>query len=442
MKNRLNILYILADDLGWGDIGLHGARIKTPNIDRLAATGVELRRHYVNPTCTPTRASLLTGKYQGRFGVHATSPTNCPVLPDGYETLAGMVKNGGYATGLFGKWHLGSSPEYSANRYGFDYSYGSLAGGVDPYNHMYKKGEYSRTWHRNGELIDEQGHVTDLITSEAVGWIRETKSPWFCYVPFTAVHIPVKAPQQWQDRYAGDTFDEDPDRNYSYLNYAAYTSQMDHAVGRLVETLAELNQRQDTIIVFASDNGALYSYPLEKTQQYPGYQEDTPMLGSNLPFRGQKAQLYEGGIRTPAIVNLQGTLEPGVRDQPFHIADWMPTLSRLVECEPAEDPGWDGTDIWPVIAGEAETTENRTIYWNVKGVSFALCDGDWKIISDSDINPDRTELYNLAKDPYEKEDLAAGEGDRVAGMLQLLKSQRERDDSDRRPDAPAGPENL
>ena len=166
------------------------------------------------------------------------------------------------------------------------------------------------------------------------------------------------------------------------------------------------------------------------------------MLGSNLPFWGQKAQLYEGGIRTPAIVNWEGTLDPGVRDQPFHIADWMPTLSRLLECEPSKDPGWDGTDIWPVITGEAETTDSRTIYWNVKGASFALCDGDWKIITTSEMDPDRTELYNLVQDPYETKDLAAGEGDRVADMLRLLRSQREYDDCDRRPDAPEGPEKL
>ena len=149
-----NVLYILADDLGWGDVGYHGSEIRTPNIDRLVQGGVELDQHYVCPMCTPTRASLMTGRHPGRFGAHATVPSNQPVLPDGYETLATSLRNAGYATGLFGKWHLGSTPEFCPNQFGFDYSYGSLAGGVDPYSHRYKEGEWSYTWHRNGELVD------------------------------------------------------------------------------------------------------------------------------------------------------------------------------------------------------------------------------------------------------------------------------------------------
>ena len=199
--DRPNILFILADDLGWGDVGYHGSNIRTPNIDRLVETGVELDRHYVQPMCTPTRAALLTGRYPSRFGPHATVPSNHPVLADGYETLASTLRNAGYDTGLFGKWHLGSSPKYAPNEFGFDWSYGSLAGGVDPYNHRYKAGPYSRTWHRNGKPVDERGHVTDLIVSEAVEWIESRRNPWFCYVPFTAVHVPVKAPQEWLDRY-------------------------------------------------------------------------------------------------------------------------------------------------------------------------------------------------------------------------------------------------
>ncbi|MDE2725967.1 MAG: sulfatase-like hydrolase/transferase, partial [Gemmatimonadota bacterium] len=138
-----NILFILADDMGWGDVSYHGSHIRTPNIDRLAATGIELDQHYVCPMCTPTRTCLLTGRHPGRFGRHATVPSNAPVLPDGYETLASSFRNAGYETGLFGKWHLGSSPEYGPNQFGFNTAYGSLAGGVDPYNHRYKSGPFS-----------------------------------------------------------------------------------------------------------------------------------------------------------------------------------------------------------------------------------------------------------------------------------------------------------
>ena len=144
-KDKPNILFILADDLGWGDVSYHGSPIRTPAIDRLAKSGIQLNGHYVCPMCTPTRVSFLTGRHPGRFGRHATVPSNLPVLPDGYETLATSLRNCGYDTGLFGKWHLGSEKQFGPNHYGFNASYGSLAGGVDPYNHHYKRGQYSKT---------------------------------------------------------------------------------------------------------------------------------------------------------------------------------------------------------------------------------------------------------------------------------------------------------
>jgi arylsulfatase A-like enzyme len=238
-----NILFILADDLGWADLGMHGAPVSTPNIDLLAQEGVELTAHYVCPMCTPTRASLLTGRHASRFGPNPTSPTNLPVLPDGYETLATVLQDAGYDTGLFGKWHLGSSPQFGPNHYGFNTAYGSLAGGVDPFNHFYKEGEYSVTWHRNGELLEERGHVTDLIVREAREWIESRTQPWFCYVPFTAVHVPIKPTSEWYARYAGERFDDDPQRDLSYKKYAAYTSHMDHGVGLLLDSL-EMKYRQ------------------------------------------------------------------------------------------------------------------------------------------------------------------------------------------------------
>ena len=183
-------------------------RIRTPHIDQLANEGVELTQHYVCPMCTPTRASLLTGRHPSRFGAHATVPSNAPVFPDGYQTLATVLRDAGYDTGLFGKWHLGSAPEFGPNQFGFNTAYGSLAGGIDPYNHRYKRGDFSVTWHRNGELVEERGHVTDLIVREATEWIESREQPWFCYVPFTAVHVPVKPTQEWLSQYYPDSFDE------------------------------------------------------------------------------------------------------------------------------------------------------------------------------------------------------------------------------------------
>jgi arylsulfatase A-like enzyme len=428
-----NILFILADDLGWGDVGFHGAPIATPNIDRLAAEGVELRQHYVCPMCTPTRAALLTGRYPGRFGAHATVPSNAPVLPDGYPTLATVLGRAGYQTGLFGKWHLGSSRRFAPNHYGFDTSYGSLAGGVDPYNHRYKQGEFSVTWHRDGELVQEQGHVTDLIATAAVEWIESRDGPFFCYVPFTAVHVPVKPLQSWLERYGDQRFDADPLKDASFRKYAAYTSHMDAAVGKLLETLERTGQRDNTLIVFTSDNGAINDCPLHGSDQYPGWQEAYPRLGSNGPLRGVKAQLYEGGVRTPAIANWRGTLEPGRLETPVQVADWMPTLTGLAGAAPQRDPHWDGMDIWPVVAGRRDDAAERAFYWNFRGgARLGLRYGDWKLIESHDDGATSVELFNIATDPYEQNEVAADMPQVVAHLSEGIRQQRLLDDTAKR----------
>jgi len=442
-REKPNILFVLADDLGWGDVGYHGSEIRTPNIDRLADSGVELDQHYVCPVCTPTRASLLTGRYPSRFGRHATVPSNVPVLPDGYETLATSLRNCGYDTGLFGKWHLGSEPAYAPNHYGFDYSYGSLAGGVDPYNHRYKyqQERYTYTWHRNGQLMDEPGHVTDLIGQEAINWIQGRKNPWFCYVAFTAVHVPVKAPQAWLDRYSNEVYDSDPDRDRSFKAYAAYASHMDHTVGNLIETLKELCVSDKTIVVFGSDNGSIPGDPRSdgpnyEASRYPGFQEKRPRLGSNLPLRGYKGQLYEGGVRTPAFISWPGTLTSHKMEAPIQIADWMPTFTKLAGYVSEADPQWDGVDIWPLLTGEAEQITRPPLFWNLKGSNFAVRDNEWKLIAQESEKQRHTELYNIGADPYETKDLASGNPDMVEDLLEMITHERKLDDSSKRDDAP------
>ena len=433
--DRPNILYILADDLGWGDVSLHGSAIRTPVIDRLAREGVELTQHYVCPMCTPTRASLLTGRYPSRFGSHATVPSNAPVLPDGYPTLATVLRDAGYDTGLFGKWHLGSKPQYGPNHFGFNTSYGSLAGGIDPYNHRYKRGAFSVTWHRNGEIVEERGHVTDLIAREAVGWIESRNRPWFCYVPFTAVHVPVKPTQEWVSRYYGDRHDDDPLKDLSFKKYAAYTSHMDHAVGQLLESLERTGQRDNTIIVFSSDNGAINDCPLHSTDQYPGWQEAYPRLGSNAPLRGVKAQLYEGGIRTPTVVNWRGNLSLGQMDSPVGVVDWMPTFAALTDSSPQTPPQWDGQDIWPLIAGSAPQADARRLFWNFHGGdALGMRQGDWKLIVHQVNGSLRRELFNIAEDPYEQRDLADERPDKVAELAGMIDQERRQDGSSARDD--------
>ena len=431
---RPNILVLLADDLGWGDVSYHGSPIRTPNIDRLVQSGVELDQHYVCPMCTPTRACLMTGRHPGRFGRHATTPSNPPVLPDGYETLAVSLRNRGYDTGIFGKWHLGSDPQFGPNHFGFNTAYGSLAGGIDPYSHRYKAGDFSFTWHRNGELVEERGHVTDLLVQEAVSWIESRQSPWFCYVPFTAVHTPVKAPQHWIDRYSDRRYDDDPARDRSFKVYAAYASQMDHGIGQLVETLERIGQRDDTIVVFASDNGSIPADPLHDTDKYPGRHEEMPRLGSNLPLRGQKSQMYEGGIRTPALVSWPGTLRPRKLETPLHIVDWMPTFCQLLDYIPAHEPRWDGTDIMPLLTEQVGHIHRKPLFWNFRGNCFGARNGDWKLIADDRMDPEHTELFDLASDPYETRDLATSQPERVHQLLEVIADERKLDDTSKRDD--------
>ncbi|HBC88377.1 MAG TPA: hypothetical protein DCZ94_15620 [Lentisphaeria bacterium] len=433
--NRPNVLFILADDLGWGDVGYHGSYISTPNIDRMVRQGLELDRHYVCPVCTPTRVSLLTGRYPGRFGRHATWPTNDPVLPDGYRTLAGMFRESGYATGLFGKWHLGSAPEFNPHKFGFDYCYGSLAGGVDPYTHRYKEGPFSRTWHRNGELVDEQGHATDLITDEAARWIKSRTQSWFCYVPFTAVHQPVQAPESWIDRYANRLDQDDPARARAQELYGAYTSHMDHCIGRLLDAVKCTAGLHDTLIVFASDNGApLGNCPSKDVQLYPGYHEPLPPAGSNGPLHGAKATLYEGGIRTPAAIYWQGRISPKKCIEPVCIADWMPTFAEMLGT-PA-DSRWDGRSVWQMLHGG--TGPEREIHWNILHREFAVIRDDWKLIYRTGKEP-CCELFNLADDPFEQNECSQKHPELVAELRKSIEENHKLDDSEKRIPSPGKP---
>ena len=193
-----NILLIVADDLGWRDVGWHGGPFQTPVMDQLVREGLELDQHYVQPVCTPTRTALMSGRYPSRFGPHALAPSNLRALPPGTETMASALQSIGYETHVAGKWHLGSRPEWGPNHYGFDHSYGSLSGAVDPWTHKYRKGVYEDTWHRDGVIFHEEGNATELIAGQVVKWIGEKRAPWFIYVPFHAVHIPVDAPAKYK----------------------------------------------------------------------------------------------------------------------------------------------------------------------------------------------------------------------------------------------------
>jgi arylsulfatase A-like enzyme len=359
--------------------------------------------------CSPTRAALLSGRYASRFGV--TGAQNERAFPFGTVTLPAALKEAGYDTAITGKWHLGSLPEWGPNHFGFDHSYGSLAGGCGPYDHRYKQGPYTETWHRNEERISEEGHITDLIAGEAVRWIENRGDrPFFLYVPFTAPHIPIQEPQRWLDLYPQV---QDP----AHRQYAACVSHLDDAVGRIVAALEKAGKRENTLIVFFSDNGGTQAR--NDDPQYPaaGYTSGRSD-GNNQPLRGNKTQLYEGGIHVSAFANWPGRLNPGKYSAPLHAADWMPTLCALAGWAPQSDLRWDGRNVWPWLAGQA-APEPRTLYWAGTGFrTAAVRDGDWKLIVTR--QSDKAELFNLAVDPFEKQDLATQQPERVQTLRTVL----------------------
>lgn len=402
-----NIVFILADDMGWKDIGYHGSEIKTPTLDRLAQEGMVFNQHYVTPTCTPTRVGLLSGQYPSRFGVVA--PAYGRIFNDDTVTLAEALKRSGYTTHISGKWHMGSPPEHTPLKYGFTSSYGYFAGQIDPYTHRYKSG--SRTWHRNDQLLDEPGHATDLITDEAMRVIKaEHDQPFFLYVAYSVPHYPLDEPDEWVEMYPDIT---EASRRW----FAASVTHMDHGIARIVEALEAAGLREDTLLVFASDNGGERSWRSET--QYEGKYADLPhtRLGDNRPLRGWKAECHEGAIRVPAFVNWPGVLSSGEIDVPVHIVDWMPTLCALAGFEPDGSLPWDGQDIWPVIEGTRRQVSARIMYWKTSD-ALAVRMGDWKLIVSN--KGDYTGLFNLKNDPNEEYNLADQEPERIEELTAVL----------------------
>lgn len=417
-----DIVFIIADDLGWADVAFHGGNAPTPNLDKLRSEGLELTQHYVAPVCSPTRAGLMTGRCWSRFGV--TTPANPRALRWDTVTLPRALKTAGYDTCLTGKWHLGSLPEQGPNHFGFDHSYGSLAGGVSPWNHRYKEGPFSITWHRDEKLVDERGHVTDLIAAEAVKWIESRgDAPFFLYAPFTAVHLPIKEPDEWVARVpAGITGDV-------ARHYAASIMHLDDAVGRILTALENKGRRENTIIVFTSDNGG--STAENNDLKYPD--DNCPkgkLPGNNSPLRGEKGSVYEGGTRVATLLSWPAKLKPGTFNGVAQITDWMPTLCALAGATPAQDLKWDGINLWPQLSG-ADPVKPRAIY--TTGPQFrgrALRDGDWKLVLTAkgavkkgerpDPAAETAELFDLASDPNETTDLAAKMPDKVTALRAMM----------------------
>ncbi len=417
---RPNILFILSDDQGWMDMGYNGSKVLTPNLDRLAKAGVRLDANYVFPTCSPTRVALIAGRNPSRY--HIWGPiagSSQKALPPQTVTIADMLHSAGYYTAISGKWHLGLRPEVGPLQYGFDSTYGYLHGQIDPYEHLYKYGD--RTWHRQDRLIDEEGHVTDLLTKEAIRVIqRKSDQPFFLYVPYNVPHFPLQEPPEWLAMYEDRI--QNPDRKL----YAASLTHMDDGIGQIIAALDQTGKRNSTLIIYSSDNGGQESWGSPKSE-YRGKFPPARVQGNNLPLRDWKSHLFEGGIRVPAMVNWPGHLKPGVVAAPVSILDWYPTFAHLIGVEINPSLKLEGRNIWSALTGKPSSDlSQRILYWNTKREA-AVRIGPWKLIRHLRNGNSAPQLYNVIDDPYEKTDLASSRPKKVEELSQELKRQMQQD---------------
>ena len=401
-----NIVYILADDQGWKDVGFHGSDIRTPNLDQLAREGVRLEQFYAQPMCTPSRAALMTGRYPHRYGLQTL------VIPSagsyGLATdewlLPQALKSAGYRTAIVGKWHLGHADrKYWPMQRGFDHQYGPLLGEIDYFTHS---AHGTRDWFRNEQRVTEQGYVTRLLGDDAVRLIEshDTGAPLFLYLAFTAPHAPYQAPQKYLDRYADIA---DPARRA----YAAMISAMDDEIGRVVRALEQRGMRGNSLIIFQSDNGGPRSAAVTG---------EVDMSGSTIPadngaYRDGKASLYEGGTRVVALANWPGHIPPGtVVDEPIHIVDMYPTLTALAGAPLGAAKPLDGLNVWPTLSARQPSPRSEVVY-GVEPFRAAVRQGPWKLVWQATL-PSRLELYDLSRDASETTDVAAGHPAQVAAL--------------------------
>lgn len=387
-----NIVLILADDLGYGELGVQGSTdVPTPNIDSLAANGVRFTNGYVScPVCSPTRAGLMTGRYQERFG-HEFNPGPAEQADSVFGlsltevTIADRLKSLGYTTGMFGKWHLGYRPEFHPQKRGFDEFFGFLGGAhsyLDPLERT------ANPILRGSEAVKQITFLTEDIAREGVSFIeRRQKEPFFLYLPFNAVHAPMEATEKYLARFGSI---QNPRRR----TFAAMLSALDDAVGSVLSKLRETKLLENTLIFFVSDNGG----PTPNT------------TSANGPLRGYKAQVLEGGIRVPFLIQWQGRLPAGkIYDQPVIALDIHPTAVAAGGGSIPAKAGLDGVNLLPYLTGAVKAPPHDRLMWRFSPQS-AIRMGDWKLVRLGDGAP---QLFNLAQDIAEKNDLAASQPDRV-----------------------------
>lgn len=415
LASRPNIVLIVADDLGYGDLGCYGGRrARTPHLDRLAQEGLRLTDFHANAaSCSPTRAALLTGRYQQRSGVVEALSERSPGLPDEARTMAEYLKSAGYATGIFGKWHLGSRPDSRAlpNRQGFDVFCGARHGGIDYVSHVDRYGRLD--WWHDEKPVDEAGYATDLLTEHAVRFIeRRRAEPFFVYLPHLAVHFPWMEPTDESYREIGKNYDNQTKTGpHSPADVPRVVDRMierlDDGVGKVMACLRRLNLDRNTLVIFTSDNGGYVNYAGAKN------------VSSNAPLRGGKIGMYEGGHRVPCIAWWPNRIPAGgVNDATMMTMDLLPTFLELsgIPLPPGESlTALDGVSlVRPLLRGEP--IAERTLFWQTADMK-AVRRGRWKIVVQHE---QPAELYDLSNDLGERKNLAAQESTRVREMLAAL----------------------
>ncbi|UCC98521.1 MAG: sulfatase-like hydrolase/transferase [Phycisphaerales bacterium] len=417
-----NIVLIMADDLGYGDVGCYGCPdIRTPAMDGLANEGVRFTAFYSNaPECTPTRTALLTGRYQHRVGglecalgignvgryddAIRLRETHEMGLPPEETSIARMLKGAGYATAVCGKWHLGYEPKFFPRKHGFDYWFGPVGGSIDYFHHREYTGEPAL--YQNDRPVEREGYMTDLITDEAVKFIERRKSaPFFLYVAYTAPHTPYQGPG---DRKPEPVRQEDYGKG-SHETYAAMVERMDEGIGRILRTLAEEEVADNTLVIFMSDNGA------NKT-------------GKNSPFSGFKGNLFEGGIRVPCIVKWPGVLAGGaVSGQPCMTMDFSCSIVRAAGGGPPANRPFDGIDILQAVQ-TGGPMQKRTLFWRARRgerTRRAVRDGSLKYIRLQNGDDVEEYFFDLERDPEEKDNLLSSRTNDVRRLKALLRNWQE-----------------
>lgn len=395
-----NVVLIVSDDQGYADISCypHPEEVGTPNLDRIAREGVRLTSGYAScPVCAPTRAGLLTGRYHQRFGFYTAADSRAG-LPNSETTLADVLGDHGYATGAFGKWHLGYAPPYRPLERGFDTFYGFLGHGGHDYFDLAISDDI-RSIYRNRAPIDDTGYLTRNITKEAIAFIEENRGrPLFAYVPYNAVHNPLQAPQEYVRRYSSP----DPQRS----TYLAMLAIMDEGVGAILDTLDRLDMSDNTLVIFLSDNGGARG-----------------TTANNGALRSFKHSVYEGGLRVPFLVRWPERIRAGtVSDEPVISIDVFSTVLAAAGIEPSDELQLDSRDMLPALTGRLDRPLHEALYWNwidkESDTGWAIRKGRWKLLADKG----GIELYDLEADIGETRNLASNQPMIVQSLLAEYKS--------------------